>query len=166
VSGLHDALKAFGFASSAAADSAASDAGLTDEGRLGRFVPVVPVEFSATGTLKAAPLLAVPVVPVVPVEKTKVESDVCLSGGVLGVSLRETPSAQTGMQSVQCGTCGRYLVDQVNPMAGMGACGLGLAYRRGEVLRYPMAWRECAQWRERGSLESVRDTGSGAAFVL
>ena len=160
MSSLHDALKAFGFASSAAADSAASDAGLTDEGRLARFVPVVPVAENSTGTRKAAPLLAVPVVPAVPAEKSKVESDVCVAGGVSGVSWGGTHSAQKGMQSVQCGTCGRYLVDQVNPMAGLGACGLGLAYRRGEVLRYPMAWRECAQWRERGSLESGRDTGS------
>ena len=76
MSGLADALAAFGFTPARPAEGGSAAPSLTDKDRQTDFVPVVPVAENQTGTRKAAPLLAVPVVPVVPDKKTKVESDV------------------------------------------------------------------------------------------
>ena len=159
MSGLADALAAFGFTPARPAEGGSAAPSLTDKDRQTDFVPVVPVAENQTGTRKAAPLLAVPVVPVVPDKKTKVESDEGNAGGLLGVSWGETHTAHKGMGSVQCGTCEAYRVDHINPMAGLGRCGHDLAYRRGEVLRYPRAWRECDRWQGMGPPEGDPCTG-------
>lgn len=48
---------------------------------------------------------------------------------------------------VTCADCLHFQRDTVNPSAGIGACALGLPYRRAEVGRYPMARRECGDFR-------------------
>ena len=48
---------------------------------------------------------------------------------------------------VECGECRHFLPDAINPPGGAGACGLGIAYRRGEPIRYPFAARECGEHR-------------------
>lgn len=48
---------------------------------------------------------------------------------------------------VECGQCLHFLPDPINPPGGGGDCGLGLAYRRGEPLRFPFAKRQCGEHR-------------------
>jgi len=48
---------------------------------------------------------------------------------------------------VECGQCLHFVPDPINPPGGGGDCGLGLAYRRGEPLRFPFAKRQCGEHR-------------------
>lgn len=61
---------------------------------------------------------------------------------------------------VACGDCLHFGRDAVHPAAGIGACALGLSYRRSEVGRYPMARRECGDFRPAGNgCETVEERG-------
>lgn len=48
---------------------------------------------------------------------------------------------------VTCGGCLHFLPDSINPEGGAGTCGLGLPYRRGETARWPLASRQCGDFR-------------------
>lgn len=60
---------------------------------------------------------------------------------------------------VTCGGCRHFLPDPINPAAGGGACGLGLPYRNGEPGRWPMAHRECADYRPRAEPKTSEKSG-------
>lgn len=60
---------------------------------------------------------------------------------------------------VMCGDCRHFLPDPINPAAGGGTCGLGLPYRSGEPGRWPMARRECGDYRPRAEPETSKKAG-------
>jgi hypothetical protein len=49
--------------------------------------------------------------------------------------------------SVNCGDCRHFRHDAINPAGGIGACGVGLPYRSGEIARYPFTLRQCGEHR-------------------
>ena len=60
---------------------------------------------------------------------------------------------------VGCGQCLHFLPDAINPPGGGGDCGLGLAYRRGEPLRFPFAKRQCGEHKPASDAEESAKGG-------